>query len=783
MDINQFIRIILRHIWLLISIPLILALIVIYLTRHPKFEYESNTRIYTGLASGADLQQTEGYSYMAANNAFDNLINVIQSRETLTEVSLRLLAQGLILEHYEPTYISKESFIELRTIVPPAVKDLVVKPLIPNDSLSFAMAMDKTVENFMAFKNKSDTNFLYDILNYNHKFYSIKALSRVNVKRIQNSDMIEITYKCEDPGIALQTLKILTQVFISNYKNLKENISDVVVAYFEKRVDEAQTRLKGAEDELLEFTTSNNIINYNEQTKFIASKKEDIEEYIQNEKMNLRGAEEALKNIESRMQVQGQVQTVSQDILDKRDRLVNMTEKITINELYNENDTVSKNKLAELRAQASALENEIQHDLNQLYSYRNTIEGLPVSDLLNEWLTNSVKYAEAKAGLQVLEARQKEFMRNYEVYAPLGSKMKRIEREINVAEQEYLSLLHSLNMAKLEQQNQSIGTNIKPVDAPYFPLSPQPTKRKILVLAAGFLGFILVLFAILAAEYFDNTIRTTERARKLTGLEPIGVFPRFIGKYRAYNLSFILTRLTELCVQEIKSILNTKDDPLAEHKVKYIVMTSTQEVEGKTFVAKKLVNKLRSMGEQVLYLNYTFDSPESFRTGAGEEAAEKQQKSGGLFASRKKSHRQQDELERLTMNRDNLLYQVDDYFAEKLEVLELVPDQQVNTLDNYDYVMIEMPSILFYTYPAEIVRSADLSIISTRANREWKKADQGAVDLYSNMTGKKPVLVLNATDINEIETKLGTLPKRRSRIRRGLKQLVNLQFYTKRSIR
>jgi len=41
-----------------------------------------------------------------------------------------------------------------------------------------------------------------------------------------------------------------------------------------------------------------------------------------------------------------------------------------------------------------------------------------------------------------------DFVRTYQKFAPLGAMLKRIEREIKVAEQSYLELLRSLNLAK-----------------------------------------------------------------------------------------------------------------------------------------------------------------------------------------------------------------------------------------------------------------------------------------------------------------------------------------------
>jgi hypothetical protein len=51
-------------------------------------------------------------------------------------------------------------------------------------------------------------------------------------------------------------------LFAKNYKNIKENRSDAVVKYFEEQLAQANNTLKLAEDKLLEFNKSYNIINY-----------------------------------------------------------------------------------------------------------------------------------------------------------------------------------------------------------------------------------------------------------------------------------------------------------------------------------------------------------------------------------------------------------------------------------------------------------------------------------------------------------------------------------------
>jgi uncharacterized protein involved in exopolysaccharide biosynthesis len=95
----------------------------------------------------------------------------------------------------------------------------------------------------------SNNNFVYELLNYDSdKHYSLKAISTVEATRISNSDLIELKYTTDDPGICQQTLAIYNQVCTNNYKYIKENRSDDVVKYFQSELENARQKLKEAED-------------------------------------------------------------------------------------------------------------------------------------------------------------------------------------------------------------------------------------------------------------------------------------------------------------------------------------------------------------------------------------------------------------------------------------------------------------------------------------------------------------------------------------------------------
>jgi len=110
MKIIDLVKLLRKHLILLLFTPILLAGLVIYLTKTPRFTFSSETTLYTGIASGSSVEMGKSMSYFATNTDFDNLINVINSRETQQEVAIRLLAQHLMLPNYDPRYISSKYF-------------------------------------------------------------------------------------------------------------------------------------------------------------------------------------------------------------------------------------------------------------------------------------------------------------------------------------------------------------------------------------------------------------------------------------------------------------------------------------------------------------------------------------------------------------------------------------------------------------------------------------------------------------------------------------------------
>jgi succinoglycan biosynthesis transport protein ExoP len=127
-------------------------------------------------------------------------------------------------------------------------------------------------------------------------------------------------------------------------------------------------------------------------------------------------------------------------------------------------------------------------------------------------------------------------------------------------------------------------------------------------------------------------------------------------------------------------------------------------------------------------------------------------------------------------------YQVDHNYFAAGNYKDLLEKYSEAYNDKPDYVLIELPPFLYYSYPINVVASADLAILVCRANRVWTGADQGVLDVLMNTVSYEPVVLLNGVELQVVESVLGDLPKKRSRLRRITKNIIRMQFGSKHNV-
>lgn len=574
--IKYFLRVIFKRRWWLILLPLFATALAINFTKDLGQTFRVSSTIFTGFASGysieSDSRNIVNSDYVST--LMDNLTNIIKSKTTLEKVSLSLYAENMIYgdSTKDNNTITKNNFNEIYNRTPFEVRKLIDKKSKSN-----------TLNALEKYKKASPTNFVYGLFNWNHHHYCYDALNRIDVKRLGNSDMLEISYESDDPGIAYNTIKFLNNEFINEYQALRFGETDSVINYFQSELLRVSELLKNNEDSLTDYNVENRVINYGEQTTQIAFQSREYNLQYVNLKMAYNSSKAILEEIENMMDINLKLIKNNSKFIQYLNDISKLRYKIALKESTegNGNDAKSDLNFIQNKKELTDKEIEINEFLSTYSGQKFTKEGISSDNIINQWFSELMKNIKSEAELKVLEKRKLEIDEEYLFYAPIGSTLKRKERQINFLENTYLNILHNLNSALLRKKNlQMTTTTLKIINPPIFPLNSLPSKRKMIVLGVLFGSFIFILSYFLIIELIDRTLKNKLKSELLIGKEIMGAFPSSPkGKYRKYKNEIIDISKHYLFNTTFNNINSNKDQNI-------INILSIENGEGKSFIAE-----------------------------------------------------------------------------------------------------------------------------------------------------------------------------------------------------
>jgi polysaccharide biosynthesis transport protein len=696
----------------IVSIPIVVAGIVFLLTRNIPPTFSTFSTIYSGVTSNTGLTvDVIKIDNVATQNEYNNILMMLKSVSLYEEVSLHLLTQHLLLEQPTKDIISDEAFDELKKYVPDAVRKLVVK----ND-------FDATLQNLRDYIREDEHNCIYRLMNYGHRYYSIQAISNLKSERLSNSDIIRITYETDDPGICYNTVQFATDIFISKYSGLKISQSNSAVAYFEQKLMETQEKLDAAEQKLLDFNVDNDIINYYEQTEQITTQQEKIEIRLQEVKMEYEASIAVLEKLETEIEQRYNINLRNATILRLRQQLVNYNNAITSIELDNNNSNFSK--LPELKEKRSEIELQLKKELNSLNIFENKSQGIESQRILSQWL-DAVKSNESYAALyKSMQVRLVDFMKQFKRFAPMGATIKRYEREIDVYEREYLSILHHLGMARQNEQNINMRSNMKVYDVPNFPINAIPAPRKLYMIAAALFALIFYLLAVFIIELLDTRVKTPSNLKKLSGLDVLSAFgiPHIPNDIYTDILN---DKATSLIYDELRLQHTEGQKPFV------IQIGSNWDDAGKAFVAGAIAKVLKERAHQVVVVNLDKNKVDVNHT----------ELSGMIDLSSK--------------------------FNDYTSYREMLKDVDA------DFVICLLPPVSNGLGNPVLLSSASISLMTFDAGSSWSDADNFMLNkALSDIKMKISAVLTNAIPDN-LEEMYGEVPKKRSAFRKLIKKLLS----------
>ncbi|WP_417608092.1 GumC family protein [Owenweeksia hongkongensis] len=742
MTLVQFFRLINKNINLLLLCSLALACTVFFFTYGLPETYQVRTEIYTGLASGTSVESVTGggVDWRSTNNQFDNLINVVKSEQTLAEVGEKLFVKHLALEGPGDEKIGEEAWEKFSSKVTQELKD----------SIYVEGSEEQTLKNIQDLKANHYGSFLIKQLFQSPASpYSPAGIgANLSIKRIGNSDLVDISNSWTDPGICQQTMIILNDVFKQKLLEIRIGQSNDVVDYFQKKAEDARRDLEAAEDSLKNFRIKHKIINYEQQTQNIASLQNNLEQEYQKELRVQAAAKSSVKQMERKLEHNQKMVEFSDELLTKRKRLSDINSKIAELEVYYNDE----GRLSKLRNEAEKLEAELSNNLSKRYEFSRTKEGVSNKAILQEWLDATIALDASNARLNVLSNRESFFQNAYDEFSPLGSQLGRLVRTVDVAEKKYLALNGSLNSALTKQQSQSLSTGGLVVTVPpKFPLEPVKSKRLLLVLVSAVVGFLVPFALMFIIEFLDNTIKTVERGEEKTGLKLLGAYPslNLDSQHRNVDLGWLRSKSMSHVLQNIRYEVHRVGSSGVLTNPFSLLVFSIRDGEGKSFLAHRMASEVADFNKKVLLLS------------SEEQVVENEEdKPSYTFVQ----------------------YQIDQEFLMATDLEAHLKKYQVN-LKDFEYVFMDFEAVLTEPYPIQLIENFDMPVCVVSSKRAWNKADMFALNEFTSVLSVKPRLLLNGVEPDYMDSVLGEIKKTRSPIRKFIKAILTLEFRTRRGKR
>ncbi|MDE6808071.1 MAG: hypothetical protein K2I98_06410, partial [Prevotella sp.] len=657
MDIFRYlVRFLYKIRWYLVILPLIALVVTWFLTRNMERVYDARTTIYTGMITGYTI---EGGSSTIGNPQTNmaNLLLIIQTDNTIHEVALRLFARCMMYgnPNKDNNYISAEHFRQLNASVPADVKALI------NHNNE-----QETYRNLKAYEKPSQDNYLFGLLNY-HPYFSINSItSRLKVLQLNHSDIIDISYSTNDPGICYNTLDILNEVFANKYQELRYGETLNVIRFFEKEVARLYKVLTNAENDLIKYNVKHRIINYGEQTKQLTILEAGQQTKDNELRMNIATTEALIAYLKKQLGDRAKIVESNQeftalvrDITRLQSRIANL--KLMSSE-NGGNNNEAQIELAKAERQLNETTKKVK-DLTQSIEAANynTDTGVKAKDLLDRWLEQVILLEKTKAELSAQDIMRSSIDRQFIFYSPIGATLDRKDRHIGFIEANYMEMLKALNAARLRQRNLQMSTAVlRILNPPMFPMNAQPTNRMMILLASFMLTFLLTALYFFIIEMLDRTLRDRMRSEKITKIPVMGCYPKESSlRYRRFNKTINDMALKQLS----KSLL----PHFKEGQQNVLNLLSTDAANGKSYLAQELENYWISIGLQV---------------------------------------------RRLTYDEDFLAE--DSHYLMAKDIKDLCPDLMPNEI-----AIIEYPNLDDNSIPSSLLNLGTVNLMITRSNRTW----------------------------------------------------------------
>ena len=611
--------------------------------------------------------------------------------------------------------------------------------------------------------------------NEDGEFLSMRGMvetirGNMEVTQRKDTDIIELKYHASKPFEAAYIANAIADEFrLTNAEASKIEMVDLK-AFLQNQLDKKGEELRLSEEKYQNYLERNKVASLDDETKELVTRMSTIEAQLEQTRIELQAGIEMRNSLEK--QLNDRKVTLAKDLSEistpylqslQKEMATAVAEKAKYTVLL-ETETTNRRffeaSVKKYDEKINAIRDRLKEEASKISTSSMVQDPFSLSqELVTKLLTVDSEIKANMAKINALEEVVAEYNTKLETLPEKTLELARIERRVKVDEQTYLLIQEKLEETKIQEAAKS--RNVLILDEaiePYVPIKP---KKKLNIMLGILIGLGLGVGITFVIEYMDNTIKTQEELQAM-GYNILVSVPKIeIDKYEK-KLEHKLEKLGSVEGKKIEARLITHLDPKSpvaetyrtlrtnlqystiERELKILLMTSSGPKEGKSTTVANLAIAMAKAGKKVILLDADLRRPVIH----------------SVFG-----HDKENGITNYLMGMvsyENLPKQT---FLDNLWIVssgslppnpsELLASKKMHDLlerlkKDYDRILIDSPPVIAVTDAAILSKEVDGTILVVAANQTNKDALQRAKGLLDNIKTNLIGLVLNGVDISGV---------------------------------
>lgn len=736
MDLLVLAKVLWRKSWIIITIPVIAAFAAYLFTTDMADTYVSSTQIATGYTV-SDVQITEEkFNMRDAEVKFSNLMNSMKSGLSMNLMSYRLLLHDLDPKEIPFHRPDPEKFSTTSKEIE-LVRGFVQRKL---NNLSPLAASDPEFPLIRKFLEA-----------YRYSYNDVKE--QMLIERISNTDFIQVEFSSDKPTLSAYAVNSFCEEFMRYHKGLKTERSGESVDFLKQLVDNKKNELDAKIELQKEFKSTSGIYNESEssirmgQLAQLEAQRDIIKTNLHRLTLTMQRINDDIKRIGAPV-----VTNNNQRILDLRNQINRL------NERYITGGSKDQRMLDSLNILRDELRVQQDNSNRQGASVPN---GYTVADLQIKLKDAEIEYEVEKSNLSLIDSKIRDIQFSVSGTASKEARLAAIQKEVDLATSEYMSAVERYNTAK----NKMMGANgLRQVLTAVPPVSPESSKRWLIVGLAAFTSMGLCVFVILALELLDGAIRTSERFKRMVGLPLAGVINRIDNRNFNIRTYFNQPNGNE-DTEMFKSLLRKFRHEIESLNGKVFLFTSPNRRDGKTFIMFALSYVLSLIDKRVLIIDTNFKNnslSQLLGRNQGDLKVLDSKRNKLLVTAHGENGKGQSEPEHensydlINPTKYKNIYIVGNSGGGHESPAEILSGRDFSNLvtvlaDSFDYVLLEGAALNEYSDTKELVKYADKVIAVFSAESTIKQFDRDSIQYFKSLGKKFGGAVLNRVEAKDMK--------------------------------